>query len=176
MNEEWKCINGYENLYQISNFGNIKNNKGQILKQFKNHKGYLITQLSNNGKSKTFIVHRLVAQAFIPNPENKPQINHKDTNKLNNYIDNLEWVTNSENKKHAKLNGLCKSSPKGGANKRAIKVDQYDLNNNLIKQWDCISDIIRFFKLKTGSNIISCCKGRLNTAYGYIWKYNKGEM
>lgn len=171
MEETWKDIKNYQGIYQISSFGKIKNNKGKILKQFKNHKGYLVIQLSKNGDSKNYIVHRLVAKEFIPNPENKPQINHKNCNKEDNRIDNLEWCTNTENKAHAKIHGLCKSSPKGGSNLRAKKVIQYDKEGRIVRKWDCIQDIVRCFKIATGSNISGCCKHKLKTAYGYKWEY-----
>lgn len=170
MEEVWKDIKGYEGLYQVSNFGKIKS-KRKILKQFINHKGYFIIQLSKRNISKTYIVHRLIAEAFIPNTENKPQVNHKDGNKQNNCIDNLEWCTNNENKAHAKINKLCKSSPIGEKNIRAKKVIQYDLNGNFIKKWNCINDIKRGFKLSSASNISLCCKSKLRTAYGFKWKY-----
>ena len=172
MEEVWKDIKNYEGLYQVSNLGRIRNSNHIILKQYKNHKGYLITQLSKKGKHCTIIVHRIVAKAFIPNLDNKPQINHINCNKVDNRVENLEWVTNDENKLHAKQHNLCKSL-KGGENPRAKKVNQYDLNGNLIKQWDCINDITRNFKIKTGSNISLCCKYKNLTAYGYIWRYSE---
>lgn len=168
--ENWKDVVGYEGIYKISTLGRIKNSKNKIIKQYKNHKGYLITQLSKCKDKKTFIVHRLVAGTFIPNPENKPQVNHINCNKEDNRVVNLEWVTNNENKLHAKENGLCKAI-KGGQNPLAKKINQYDLDGNLIKKWDCINDVVRCFDLKTGANICECCKGNLKTAYGYIWKY-----
>lgn len=116
--EEWRDIEGYEGLYQISDFGNVKalakswiSGKGlvksipdTILKLSIRKNGYL--RITLNNPIKTFQVHRLVAEAFIPNPENKPEVNHKDGNKLNNHKDNLEWNTSSENLKHAIDNGL----------------------------------------------------------------------
>ena len=173
MEEIWKSIKDYDGLYEISNFGRVKSlHKGtKFMKQFKNRKGYYITQLYSNGNAKTFIVHRLVAEAFLENPFHKEQVNHINCNKQDNRVENLEWCTNDENRKHAEKNGLMKP-PKGGKeNSKSIKVNQYDLQGNLIKKWDCIMDVVRSFNLQTGSNICSCCKGRIKSAYGYIWKY-----
>lgn len=112
--EEWKDIEGYEGLYQVSDQGNVKslarkrnNSKGsytqkeRILKQSNTTTGYKKVELVKNGQKKSLRVHRLVAQAFIPNPENKPEVNHIDGNKTNNFVSNLEWVTSSENTTHA---------------------------------------------------------------------------
>ena len=117
--EVWKDIEGYEGLYQVSNFGNIKSlpkvrhngrgtyiQKEKILKPSNTSTGYKKIELCKDGKRKGFKVHRLVAIAFIPNPDNKPEVNHIDGNKINNNIDNLEWVTSSENTIHAYETGL----------------------------------------------------------------------
>ena len=121
MNEIWKnlkYIKGYEKYsqYEISSYGHIRsldvvypNGKrkiGKIKKIRLNEKGYCVTTLSLNNKSKTVRIHRLVALAFIPNPEDKPEVNHKDGVKHNNYVENLEWVTTSENAKHIHENEL----------------------------------------------------------------------
>lgn len=97
--EIWKNIDGFEN-YQVSIWGNIRN-KNRILTPYVTQKGYLKIGLSKNGKNYKKRVHRLVAEAFIPNPHNLPQVNHKDGNPKNNSITNLEWCTNQENKSHA---------------------------------------------------------------------------
>jgi hypothetical protein len=120
MIEIWKDIVGYERCYEVSNLGRIKNVERQcktknnsirtirerILKSYIHKNGYSYTRLSKNGKVKGFRTHRLVAQAFIPNPEEKFGTNHKDGDKTNNEVINLEWATNSENQKHAYRIGL----------------------------------------------------------------------
>lgn len=122
MNEEWMDIPGYEGIYQISSHGNIRSLprirkhrwnsekvfKGRLRKPVKVWNGYLAIALRKEGEASTFLVHRLVASAFIDNIYNKPYVNHKDGNKENNYFENLEWVTHQENCKHAFQIGLRK--------------------------------------------------------------------
>ena len=190
MKEVWKDIKGYENLYQVSNYGNvksldryIKNKNGKM--QFYNEKilrpndskGYLKVTLSKNNRQRTFRIHVLVAKTFISNPENKPEVNHKDGNKHNNHIDNLEWNTRRENEIHAYQKGLAKPSKK---QKEAVakyakenyskKIIQYDLNGNFIKEWNSMADIWRELGIRA-SLICRCCKGLRTHTYGYIWKY-----
>lgn len=111
--EVWKDIRGYEGIYQISNLGRIKSlhrdcRNGRILNPAKNNSGYLRVALSNNGKIRYDSIHRLVAEAFISNPKKLPEVNHIDGNKLNNSVENLEWVTKGENQIHAYKTGLRK--------------------------------------------------------------------
>lgn len=110
MEEIWKDIEGYEGLYQVSNLGRVKslgngksnNSKERIKKQTNtNTRGYLQVQLSKDGSKKMFLVHRLVASAFIPNPNDLETVNHKDENKENNSVKNLEWMTNKDNKTYS---------------------------------------------------------------------------
>lgn len=169
MKEIFKDIKGYEGLYQISNFGNVKSLKRNIiLKPSSNRKGYLHIILYKNHKSKNSIIHRLVAQAFIPNPENKPQVNHIDGNKRNNNVNNLEWVTNSENQKHAFKLHLQTNS--GNNNPRARKINQYDLNGKLIKTWNSIYEITKELGINR-SSIWRCCIGKYKKSHNYIWRY-----
>lgn len=123
--EEWKDIEGYEDMYQVSNFGRVKslsrllNNKDgffyskeKILKPRKNSRGYVCVVLNKKDGGKDKTIHRLVAEAFIPNPDNKETINHKDANQTNNHVDNLEWNTQKENVHHAMENGLFRKTDK----------------------------------------------------------------
>lgn len=108
--EIWKAIDGYEGLYEVSNHGNVRSIKrGIILKPATNTFGYQIVGLSKNGKRKEGKIHRLVAKAFIDNPNNKKQVNHIDGDKKNNNVSNLEWVTNQENTIHALNTGIKKT-------------------------------------------------------------------
>ena len=165
--EIWKDIKGYEGLYQVSNLGRVKSLNGYhrkeiILKLRNNLYGYLTIGLSKNNISKRYKVHRLVAETFIPNPNNYEQVNHKDGNKLNNCIDNLEWCNRSYNMKHAYDNNLLECRP----------VNQYDLKGNLIKKWKGS----KYAMVELGiwnANIVNCCKGKRKSAGGYIWKYAK---
>ena len=109
MKEIWKDIKGFEGLYQVSNYGKIRNSRNnKLLKTQKDIKNYVVITLKNKEKKYTLKVHRLVAQAFVENSLNKPQVNHIDGNKENNFVDNLEWVNNSENQYHAYKTGLKK--------------------------------------------------------------------
>ena len=97
MMEEWKEIPGYEGLYEVSNIGNVRRVSDLMVLKFSDLKGYCRVRLRKDGKRKMYLVHRLVAQAFIPNPLNLPQVNHIDENKKNNNIDNLEWCDQTYN-------------------------------------------------------------------------------
>lgn len=169
MNKEWKPIKGYEGLYEISNQGEVKSHhKNKLLKLGRHHKGYKNITLCKDGVQKTKLVHRLVAEAFIPNPEEKPQINHIDGNKENNYVENLEWVSTKENIRHSIETGLRKSDPDNPPNKRAVCMFSKDgvFIRSFISQ--------REAERQTGihnTNISDCCSGRHKTAGGYKWKY-----
>lgn len=173
MKEEYKDIPNYEGIYQVSNKGNVKNILTKnILKIFVNHQGYAQVTLCKNGKVKLYRVHRLVGESFIENPFNKTQINHIDGNKLNNCSDNLEWCCQSENSKHAYTIGLQKPK-KGKYNILSKKVNQYDLEGNLIKAWDCVSEIATKLKIKK-QYISACCLNKINKTHGFIFKYEEG--
>lgn len=174
-NEIWKDIKGYENMYQISNYGNVKSLnraingrwgkafiKERILSKRKDKKGYNTVALYKNNVYKTKKIHRLVAEAFIPNLNNLPQVNHKDENKSNNYVDNLEWCNNKYN---------CSYGYHSNRLKKAI--NQYDLKGNLIKKWNSIKEASEYLKLNN-TGIGDCCNHRKyrKTCGGYKWEFN----
>lgn len=184
--EIWKDIKNYEGLYQVSNIGRvksldkkvntkIKNNdyrivKGKILKLNKKRNGYLTVDLSKNGIVKTCTIHRLVANAFIDNPQNKEQINHINAKKYDNRVENLEWCTYQENVEHAKINKLyynknCKKVRCKQTNK--IYESSYQagewLNNEIFKNSKSTKVI--------ANKIRMCCNGKQKKAYNYTWEF-----
>ena len=178
MMEIWKDIKGYEGLYQVSNLGRVKSlkNREKILNPFSDN-NYLNVDLFKNRKKKRYKIHRLVAITFIPNIDNKPEVNHIDGNKENNCISNLEWTTSSENMQHAFKMGLAKVNKNmkgrfGTDNPNSKPVNQYTLDNEPHTSWDSTKDIERELKIHH-SHISKCCKGKLKTAGGYVWKYER---
>ena len=186
MTEEWRDIAGYEGKYMVSNTGKVKSlnysNTGKegILEAHANEKGYLRVMLCKDGKKKVYRVHRLVAQAFIPNPDNLPQVNHIDENKENNCMDNLEWVTCSENINHGtrnqrvveKLKGrkLSEESVKKVAEKLSKPVFSVDKVTGEIKNFPSAIEASRQTGIDKG-NITRCCQGKLKSAKGFYWHY-----
>lgn len=188
--EIWKDIPNYEGIYKISNFGRIKSlsrlirksnkngniiSKNIILKPRIDKDGYLVSSLNKNGKYSTIKVHRIVAQSFIPNPDNKPNVNHKNGIKTDNRVSELEWNTISENQKHRynslKQNGVNKGRL-GIKNKLSKKVIQYTLDLKYIRKWDCISDIERELGFRA-SGIVQTCKKKQSHCGGFIWMYDE---
>ena len=167
MSEIWIDINKYKGIYKISNLGNVKNSRGKILKTRVGTSGYEQIGLHKDNKVKYFLIHRLVATHFIiNNDDNKSQVNHKDGNKLNNCVDNLEWSTPLNNTQHAISMGLVKC-------KKPIL--QLDIKtNNVIRSFSSIKEAAIYTgSEKHDAHIVECCKGRRNKAYGYNWKYIK---
>lgn len=177
--EIWKDVPWYEWHYQASNLWRIKNYKWFIKKWRYDKDKYFQIWLCIRWNKKTYKIHRIILSSFIENIHNKPQINHKDWNKLNNLLENLEWCTSSENLFHKyrilkckpfnwkdhpllwKIWKLCKNSK---------KVDQFSLDWKFIRTWDSMSDIHR--ELSIFSSWISwCCKWKVKTAWWFIWKY-----
>lgn len=142
MSEEiWKGISGYEGLYEISNFGYVKSfckkTGGSIIKNILGQNGYYKVNLMKRGKRKQPYIHRLVAQAFIPNPENKPEVNHIDGNKLNNHVSNLEWCTSKENSLHCLSNSLQKVRGQHNGNSKLKRIDVVKIRLLRFKGMSC---------------------------------------
>lgn len=163
MEEIWKDIEGYEGVYQVSNFGRVKRvETNRILKGRKDSKGYLMANLSKNSIVSNKTIHRLVAQAFIPNPENKQDINHIDEDKTNNNVNNLEWSTRKENCNH------------GTRNERiSIPIIATNLKTGESREFYGTNECARRLGLYQ-QNITSVLKGRRKHTGGYTFKY-KGE-
>lgn len=181
MKEEWRPVVGFEGLYEVSNLGNVdacdkvvicKNGNKKHLRRKHMHlstsHGYYNVTLRKEGKNKTFWVHSLVAQAFIPNPANLSEVNHKDENGYNNRIDNLEWCTHKYNCNYGtRIDRLV--------SKISYKVNQYDLEGNFISSFPSAHAAARYLGRNGNGAISACCLGKNKTAYGYKWKYVKEE-
>ena len=154
--EYFKNIKGFEGIYQVSNLGNIKSFKKEIpvlLKLNKNSNGYIQAQLYLNGKRSVPQVHRLVAEAFIPNPENKPEVNHIDTIKTNNEFSNLEWVTRQENQIHiSNITKIKRMKPASieqlETTDKVYKLREQDGNDNDLCALIGISKVTLYTRLK----------------------------
>ena len=169
MREEWRPLVGYEGYYMVSNLGNVKSlnyrgtGKEKILKPQKTGDSYLQVHLYLDGKGKFYLVHRLVAQAFLPNPDNLPEVNHKDENPKNNNVDNLEWCTSKYNSNYGTRNQRV-------AEKISKPVLAIDKRTGLILKFVSSIEAER----ETGidqSNIIKCCKGKRNSCGCFYWMY-----
>ena len=163
--EIWKDVVGYEGLYCVSSFGRIKSlprptkQKAQEMSRYSDQKGYQRVWLCKDGTPKNYKVHRLVAQAFIPNPDELPQVNHKDENKANNCVDNLEWCDCRYNNTYNNRMGRI-------ATKNSRKVRCFETN----MVYDSISAASRAVGVST-SNIIYVCQGKFKQIKGYHFEY-----
>ena len=156
--EEWRDVVGAEKYYEVSNLGKIRNKiTGDILKPSKSG-GYFHIEL-RYGINKDCLIHRLVAQAFIPNPFNLSCVNHKDENKLNNRADNLEWCTYQYNNKYG-----------AGALKRNQRIIQYDLSGNALKIWESMKEAAETLGIEW-QGISACCRNKSKSCGGYAWTY-----
>ena len=171
-NEEiWKDVSGYEGLYKVSDKGRVKSlkfGKVKILKPVRNKYGYLCVCLFKNRNRKKFMVHRLVAQVFLPNPQNLPQVNHKDEDKTNNSVQNLEFCDRKYNCNFGTRNQ--KISEKMTNGKLSKPVLQYTKYGEFVREYNSLSDIKRNLVYDKGY-ISKCCNGKLKSAYGFVWKY-----
>lgn len=181
MKEEWRTIKGYEGMYEVSNEGRVRSLdryagknyiKGKVLSMFKGTGGYTIVSLCINGKNKSFSVHRLVAEAFIPNPHDYPQVNHKDENKNNNDMNNLEWCTAKYNSNYGTHNQRLKESSKH----RLKPVYQIDKDcGTIIMRWESIKEAAEAIKLSPTLIWLVCNKRGNKTAGGFCWEYANGH-
>ena len=186
MEEIWKEIKGYPN-YQVSNMGRIKRlstgyyrRTEKILKPQLQNNGYLHIKLSQKDKTKCILVHRLVAQVFIPNPNNLPQVNHINEDKTDNRVENLEWCDRKYNINYG--NGISKrvkTNKENGTYKKIGEINyknfsksilQFSKDNSFIRRWDCIMDVQRELGYDN-RQICSCLKNRQKTAKGFKWVY-----
>ena len=182
--EEWRPVKGYEGLYEVSNLGRVKTLQRvyhcgnhhsyrmvdeHIMKPVKIKGGYLRIALSNGCKRSSHLIHRLVAEAFIQNPDNLPTINHKDCNPSNNFVDNLEWCSQQYNNRYGdrieKVRKKTLNHPK-----RSKIVLQFNLEGEYINKFLSANEVQRQLGYLQ-SNISGCCLGKKKTAYGFIWKY-----
>ena len=176
--ENWKPVKGYEMFYEVSDKGRIRSldrvtvfKDGRIRKFYGkilecstvNNSGYLTIGLHNNGNSKTFLVHRIVAEAFIKNPHLCNEVNHIDQNKLNNSANNLEWCTHRENVNHG-------DEIERGAKKQRRSFRQIDLNGKLIKIWNGFKQMQRETGIQRKS-VYDCCIGKRESYMGFRWEY-----
>lgn len=164
---EWKDIQEASN-YEVSNNGDVRNKiTKKILKGRLSQSGYLQVSIKIDATNKftNRYIHRLVAEAFIDNFENKRTVNHKDGNKKNNSVDNLEWMTYSENQHYRHILSNVKTS------NRHIGMFDKKNPNNMIKDFNSILDAVAYFNKTSRVNIDNALQGKQKTAYGYVWKY-----
>ena len=173
--EHWRAIAGYEGLYQVSDLGRVKslnyNHTGteRILRSRKNRGGYLYVNLHKDGQRKTITVHRLVATAFISNPNNLETINHKDEDKTNNFVSNLEWMSLKDNINYGTHNKRASETQINDKNKSKA-VQMFDRQGNLLAIFPSTREAGRVTGIDH-SHISKCCNGKQKSAGGYIWRY-----
>lgn len=186
MDELWKDIAGFEGRYQISTFGNVlslnyrnRGKAGLVTPKCNNAGRLWVILYGENGRRVNCLIHRLVAQAFIPNPDNLPQINHKDENPKNNHVENLEWCDCLYNVRYSMDRHPERCKNYNGPNtvgKRkigkcsALKVNQYDEDGNYIRTWENSRTAYLEIGIRDW-HISECCRGHRKTAGGFIWRY-----
>lgn len=175
----WKPVKGYEDRYIVSNDGRVKSldiyvackngkrlSRGRVKPQYRNDRGYVTVALCRDGKSFYALVHRLVAEAFIPNVDNKPQVNHIDGDIENNCADNLEWVSDDENKHHSSI-------AVGGTQRPKRAVVAVNVTTGSMQLFDGLKEAERVLRLDHGS-VMKVLKGRCNSHRGYHISYADG--
>ncbi|MBN2661602.1 MAG: HNH endonuclease [Tannerellaceae bacterium] len=188
--EIWKDVAGYEGLYQVSNLGRVKSiprkvtngtggeffTKPKIMNRHKDTSGYHAIALCKNSKMKKTKLHRIIAKAFIPNPDNKPQVDHINGIRTDNRLSNLRWVTPSENNKNGYRNGNKKVfkprvNVSGKSIREATPVSQYSQDGIKIMSFDSIHKASKHTGIPI-SSISNACKKQRKTSHGYVWKYS----
>ena len=178
--ENWRPVVGYETLYLVSDKGNVKSlsksitySDGRVrkynekmLKLQISKTGYIIVNLSKDGHQCTKYVHRLVAEAFLPNPEQLLEINHIDEDKSNNCSDNLEWCSRKYNNHHSRITETLNKNKK-------VPVLQLTLDGTFIKRWEGVREAARGLGMKTHKHIRECCLNQAKSCYGFKWKYDE---
>ena len=184
MSEIWRPVVGYEEYYEVSNMGRVRSFdrvtgsgygstrvvKGRILKELNHGNGYMCVNLFKDKKQKQFLIHRLVAQAFVPNPNNLPEVDHINTVRNDNRSENLRWVTISQNHRNIitrwRMSEAIKNSP-NTCRKKKVKMLK---DGELIRVFNTITEAAKFVGCNTG-NICHALKGDFAQAYGYQWQY-----
>lgn len=176
-NEIWEDIDNYVGFYQVSNLGRVRSidrivkhwrggkliKKGKILKQKPNKYGYKCLRLIKNGKYKDVTVHRLVAIAFIPNPNNLPFVNHKDENPSNNNVNNLEWCTQEYNVNYGTAN-------KRRSEAKSKPVLQFTKSGDFVNEYPSATEAQKHTGI-IHQSISSCCRHKLKSSGGFVWKF-----
>lgn len=176
MNEIWKDVVGYEGRYQVSNYGNVRNNKGLVLKPQTRQHGYLSVWLYGgehlSGRTgKAFSIHRIVAEAFIPNPMGCEEVNHIDECKTNNRADNLEWCTHKENSNRGTRGARIGESNRTSSRRKRRAIAQYTLSGELVQIYPSVNALRRAGY--NASNAWNCANKNPNYGHsqGYVWKF-----
>lgn len=175
MKEVWKDVVGYEGLYEVSNLGEVRSllhGEPRLLKPAANiyRNGYMQVVLRKDGKSRVHRIHRLVAIAFIPNPDNLPEVNHKDENTANNNVDNLEWCTKLYNLNYSNIPQRGKEYVIAAAMNMRTPVVKYDRRGNLLGIYNGIREAGRETGIDSKS-ISACCNGKATYTKQYIWRF-----
>lgn len=176
----WKTVKGYEGLYEVNNLGEVRSLKrngnrhfgigtygGIVLKQISNGK-YMRVSLCKDGNEKNHTIHRLVAEAFIDNPDNLPMVNHKDENPFNNKVENLEWCDAKYNTNYG--TAVYRRAKAHSISDKCIRILQYTIDGIFVKEWISASAAARGLNASQG-NIWSCCNGNRRQTKGFVFKY-----
>ena len=183
MDTVWKDVKGYEGYYEVSNTGHVRSvdryvnckngmakRKGKMLRETERSKGYLCVRLSRNNEGRVVEIQRIVAIAFLPNPDDLPCVNHKDENKKNNSVENLEWCTYFYNNNYGNRKAKCREKRING--KMSKKIFQYSREGELLNEFPSLAEVHRLYGFDA-SKISLCARNKRKSAYGYIWSFER---